>query len=144
MHSSTARENAGLGSWKEQTGSFCTDREGGAKITKRNYAQVDLNMYDFGQPKKDTGTSQKNRKNHPTHTFLYRCQVRISLSSVLLSFLFQRIPVVYFEKEEFAEIEAFMQEVSETYGFEFQRYAMSYKDGMQDLVDSRGTEVWRS
>lgn len=53
----------------------------------------------------------------------------------------QRIPVVYFEKEEFPEIEAFMREVSETYGFEFQRYSVSYKDGMQDLVDSRGVEV---
>ena len=63
------------------------------------------------------------------------------LSCSLRSFLLQRIPVVYFEKEEFPEIEAFMHEVSETYGFEFQRYAMSYKDGMQDLVDSRGIEV---
>lgn len=49
--------------------------------------------------------------------------------------------MLYFEKEEFPEIEAFMKEVSETYGFEFQRYAVSYKDGMQDLVDSHGTEV---
>lgn len=51
--------------------------------------------------------------------------------------------MVYFEKEEFPEIEAFMREVSDTYGFEFLRYAMSYKDGMQDLVDSRGIEVRR-
>lgn len=57
--------------------------------------------------------------------------------------LVQHIPVVYFEKEEFPEIEAFMREVSDTYGFEFLRYAMSYKDGMQDLVDSRGIEVRR-
>ncbi len=49
--------------------------------------------------------------------------------------------MVYFEKEEFPEIEAFMRQVSETYGFEFQRYSVSYKDGMQDLVDSRGIEV---
>lgn len=50
---------------------------------------------------------------------------------------------MYFEKEEFPQIEAFMHEVSETYGFEFKRYAMSYKDGMQDLVESLGVEVRR-
>ncbi|CAM9171503.1 unnamed protein product [Pylaiella littoralis] len=52
----------------------------------------------------------------------------------------ERIPVVYFEKEEFPEIEAFIKEVSDSYGFEFLRYAVSYKDGMQNLVDSRGIE----
>ncbi|CAN0528293.1 unnamed protein product, partial [Scytosiphon promiscuus] len=50
----------------------------------------------------------------------------------------RHIPVVYFEKEEFPEIEAFMRETAETYGFDFVTYAKSYKDGMQDLVDSRG------
>lgn len=49
--------------------------------------------------------------------------------------------MVYFEKEEFPEIEAFMLETSRTYGFEFVKYAKSYKDGMQDLVESRGIEV---
>ena len=53
----------------------------------------------------------------------------------------QRIPVVYFEKEEFPEIEAFMAEVANAYGFEYLRYATSYKDGMQDLVDSLGIKV---
>lgn len=49
--------------------------------------------------------------------------------------------MVYFEKEEFPEIDAFMQQVSETYQFEFQRYSKSYKDGMQDLVESHGIKV---
>ncbi|CAN0577598.1 unnamed protein product [Ectocarpus sp. 12 AP-2014] len=56
-------------------------------------------------------------------------------------FFLQHIPVVYFEKEEFPEIDAFMQQVSETYHFEFQRYSKSYKDGMQDLVESHGIKV---
>lgn len=49
--------------------------------------------------------------------------------------------MVYFEKEEFPEMEAFMAEVAQTYGFEFVRYSLSYKDGMQDLVDSHGVKV---
>lgn len=53
----------------------------------------------------------------------------------------QRIRVVYFEKDEFPEMEAFMKDVSETYGFEFLTYALSYKDGMQDLVESYGVKV---
>ncbi|CAB1098848.1 unnamed protein product [Ectocarpus sp. CCAP 1310/34] len=53
----------------------------------------------------------------------------------------KHIPVVYFEKEEFPEIDAFMQQVSETYQFEFQRYSKSYKDGMQDLVESHGIKA---
>lgn len=68
------------------------------------------------------------------------CFVYLVLPS-FVSFPLQRIPVVYFEKEEFPEIEAFMHEVSDTYGFAFQRYAVSYKDGMQDLVDSHAIEV---
>ena len=59
------------------------------------------------------------------------------------SFLFQRIRVVYFEKEEFPEIEEFMRKVSNTYGFEFLKYAVSYKDGMRDLVDNYGVKVRR-
>lgn len=53
----------------------------------------------------------------------------------------QGIPVVYFEKEEFPEMEAFMTEVAQTYGFEFVTYSVSYKDGMQNLVDSHGVKV---
>ncbi|CAM9285736.1 unnamed protein product [Ectocarpus fasciculatus] len=53
----------------------------------------------------------------------------------------KHIPVVYFEKEEFPEIDAFMHQVSETYRFEFQRYSKSYKDGMQDLVESHGIKA---
>lgn len=66
--------------------------------------------------------------------------LRVSIHSPVHS-LVQRIPVVYFEKEEFPEIEDFMREVSKTYGFEFLKYAMSYKDGMQDLVDNHGVKV---
>eukprot|EP00904_Undaria_pinnatifida_P001182 jgi/Undpi1/11064/HiC_scaffold_30.g13362.m1 len=51
-----------------------------------------------------------------------------------------RIRVVYFEKEEFPEIEEFMRKVSDTYGFEFLKYAVSYKDGMRDLVDNYGVK----
>lgn len=48
---------------------------------------------------------------------------------------------MYFEKKEFTEMEAFMEGVSQTYGFEFHRYALSYKDGMQDLVVFHGIKV---
>lgn len=33
--------------------------------------------------------------------------------------------------------------MSGTYGFEFLRYSVSYKDGMQDLVDNHGVKVRR-
>lgn len=49
--------------------------------------------------------------------------------------------MVYFVKQEFPEIEAFMKAVSSTYGFTFLKYSTSYKDGMQDLVDSHGIKV---
>lgn len=77
--------------------------------------------------------------------FLLPCRVcsLFHLLLVLILFFVQRIPVVYFEKEEFPEIEDFMREVSKTHGFEFLKYALSYKDGMQDLVDNHGVKVRR-
>lgn len=35
----------------------------------------------------------------------------------------------------------FMRELSSMLGFEFRRYAMSYRDGMQDLVDEKNIKV---
>lgn len=53
----------------------------------------------------------------------------------------QGIKVIYFEKEEFPEMDDFMNETSETLGFEFRRYTVSYREGMEDLVKNHNVKV---
>lgn len=48
---------------------------------------------------------------------------------------------MYFVKDEFPEMEAFMEDVSRSHEFEFLKYPLSYKDGMRELVDSHGVKV---
>lgn len=51
--------------------------------------------------------------------------------------------MVYFQKEEFPEMDDFMKDITNGLGIQFLKYDMSYKDGMQDLVNSHGIKVKR-
>lgn len=49
--------------------------------------------------------------------------------------------MVYFQKEEFPELDDFMEGVAQSLGFEFRKYSMSYREGMEDLVDNQNIKV---
>ncbi|CAM9726061.1 unnamed protein product [Choristocarpus tenellus] len=49
--------------------------------------------------------------------------------------------VIYFEKEEFPAVQDFMREMGDSFGISYHNYNTSYKEGMQDLVDSHGIKA---
>lgn len=51
--------------------------------------------------------------------------------------------MVYFEKEEFPEMEDFMRNLTSELGVNFRTYKVSYREGMQDLVDNHDIKVRR-
>lgn len=49
--------------------------------------------------------------------------------------------MIYFQKEEFPEMNDFMKDVAQSLGFELRKYSVSYREGMEDLVDNQNIKV---
>lgn len=69
------------------------------------------------------------------------CSILTLCTSFRCCYRTQGMPVVYFEKDEFPEMDKFMKDVMSMLGIKFMRFAVSYRDGMQALVDSHNIKV---